>query len=202
MYHGTCYDNSTLKEPRIMDHESAVATEVLAANRRLLESIVEGDWATYTELCDPTLTAFEPESRGCLAEGMDFHHFYFKLDGAGGPYNITVSARHVRLLGDDVAVISCVRLVQRLGSDGKPATSRSEETRIWQRQGGAGGTSTFTVRSEPADASPAPEPKKPGNNGGLRQIFSIFRGNSAFSPLAFFVKVTLIITFPVANKQV
>ena len=119
-----------------MSHESAIATEVLEVNRRMLESIAEGDWATYEDLCDPTLTAFEPESRGCLAEGMDFHHFYFKLDGGGGPHNISVTAPHVRLLGDDVAVVSCVRLVQRLDGDGKPATSRSEETRIWQRQGG------------------------------------------------------------------
>ncbi|HXT60335.1 MAG TPA: hypothetical protein VN699_16960, partial [Pirellulales bacterium] len=38
--------------------------ELLAANQRLLESILAGDWQTYEELCDPSLSAFEPEGRG------------------------------------------------------------------------------------------------------------------------------------------
>ena len=118
-----------------MPDQSSTVAEVLEVNRRLLKSIVEGDWATYQQLCDPTLTAFEPECRGCLVEGMDFHHFYFKLGGSSGPYNITMCAPQVRLMGD-VALVNYVRLVQRLGDDGKPATGRSEETRVWQRQDG------------------------------------------------------------------
>ncbi len=55
--------------------------ELLALNRRLLESIIAGDWATYEELCDPSLTCFEPETRGQWVEGMDFHHYFFKLGG-------------------------------------------------------------------------------------------------------------------------
>jgi calcium/calmodulin-dependent protein kinase (CaM kinase) II len=110
--------------------------QLLDLNRRLLTSIAEGDWETYTELCDPTLTAFEPEGRGELVEGMDFHRFYFDLGGASGPRNITVCAPHVRLLGD-VAVVSYVRLVQCLDGAGKPVTSRSEETRVWQHKDGA-----------------------------------------------------------------
>ena len=111
-------------------------SELLALNRRLLESIAAGDWATYEELCDPSLTCFEPEARGQWVEGMDFHHFYFKLGGgASGPENITVSTPHVRVMGD-VAVISFIRLVQKLDGSGSPITARSEETRVWQRQGG------------------------------------------------------------------
>ncbi len=109
--------------------------ELLALNRRLLESIVAGDWATYEELCDPSLTCFEPETRGQWVEGMDFHHYFFKLGGASGAVNITVSTPHVRVMGD-VAVISFIRLVQKLDGNGSPITTRSEETRVWQRQGG------------------------------------------------------------------
>jgi ketosteroid isomerase-like protein len=113
--------------------------ELLAVNRRLLESIAAGDWAAYQELCDPSLTCFEPEARGQWVEGMEFHHFYFKLGGhlatGGGPVNITVSAPHVRVMGD-VAVISFIRLVQKLDAAGNPVTVRSEETRVWQRQDG------------------------------------------------------------------
>jgi calcium/calmodulin-dependent protein kinase (CaM kinase) II len=115
----------------------ATTTELLALNRRLLESIFAGDWATYEELCDPSLTCFEPETRGQWVEGMDFHHFYFKLGGgaANPALNITVSTPHVRVMGD-VAVISFIRLVQKLDGSGSPVTTRSEETRVWQRQGG------------------------------------------------------------------
>ena len=113
----------------------ATTTELLALNRRLLESIFAGDWSTYEELCDPSLTCFEPETRGQWIEGMDFHHFYFNLGGAAGPLNITMSTPHVRVMGD-VAVISYIRIVQKLDGSGSPVTTRSEETRIWQRRDG------------------------------------------------------------------
>ncbi len=113
--------------------ELATIKQVLDLNERLLVSITEGDWETYTELCDPTLTAFEPESRGQLVEGMDFHGFYFDQGGISGPHNTTVCAPHVRLL-DNVAVVCCVRLLQRLDDAGKSVTFRSEETRIWHRK--------------------------------------------------------------------
>jgi len=110
--------------------------EVLTANAKLLASIAGGDWATYAELCDPSITCFEPESRGHLIEGMPFHRFYFDLGGVKGPHNTTMSSPHVRLLGSDVAVVSYVRLVQKLAADGSPMVAGAEETRIWQRQSG------------------------------------------------------------------
>ena len=116
------------------DRQSTVE-QVLDLNQRLLLSIVKGDWATYSELCDPTLTAFEPESRGQLVEGMEFHKFYFEQGGIAGPHNTTICAPHVRLL-DNVAVVCYVRLVQRLDDAGKPVTFRSEETRVWHCEDG------------------------------------------------------------------
>lgn len=29
-------------------------------------------------MCDPAVTAFEPEALGNLVEGLDFHRFYFE----------------------------------------------------------------------------------------------------------------------------
>ena len=118
-------------ERRTGDHPSKCS---ISTNNCLL-SIAEGDWETYSKLCDPTLTAFEPESRGQLVEGMEFHAFYFNLGGVSGPHNTTICTPHVRLLGD-VAVVCYVRLVQRLDDLGKPVTHRAEETRVWQRQDG------------------------------------------------------------------
>jgi calcium/calmodulin-dependent protein kinase (CaM kinase) II len=45
-------------------------------------------------------------------------------------------APKVRLLSDNAAVISYVRLVQKLDDAGKPVTASSEETRVWQKLGG------------------------------------------------------------------
>ena len=107
--------------------------ELLELNHQLLDSIVDSDWETYIKLCAPDLTAFEPESGGHLVEGMDFHRFYFELGGNVGPHNTTMSSPHVRMLGPDAAVLSYVRLVQKLDGSGSPIIARSEETRVWQR---------------------------------------------------------------------
>src|SRR5207302_5047775 len=112
------------------------AQELLQLNQRLLESIARADWATYQELCDPTLTAFEPEASGQLVEGLEFHRFYFNLGSGKGEHNTTMCSPRVRLLGD-VAVIAFVRLNQRVSKDGAPVVTGSEETRVWQRQGGS-----------------------------------------------------------------
>ena len=45
------------------------AAEILQLNEKLLDCIAQGDWAMYQELCDPTLTAIEPESHGQVVEG-------------------------------------------------------------------------------------------------------------------------------------
>lgn len=111
--------------------------ELLDANQRLLDAIVAGDWDVYAELCDPTLTAFEPESRGNLVAGLEFHRFYFELGGVDGPCNVTMASPQVRELGPDAAVVSYVRLVQRLDADGAPVTRPCEETRVWRRIDGA-----------------------------------------------------------------
>ena len=115
----------------------AQTEELLRITSRLLESIDQADWATYQDLSDPSLTAFEPEALGQLVEGLEFHRYYFYSRG-GGPkqnQNTTMCAPRVRLMGD-AAVVTYVRLTQRAGADGLPVTLGSAETRVWQRQGG------------------------------------------------------------------
>jgi calcium/calmodulin-dependent protein kinase (CaM kinase) II len=109
--------------------------ELLQLNQRLLDSIATADWNTYAELCDPSLTAFEPEAQGQLVEGMAFHRFYFNLGGPKGSHNTTMCCPRVRVMGD-VAVIAYARLNQRVTPEGQPIVVATDETRIWQRQAG------------------------------------------------------------------
>lgn len=109
---------------------------LIALNQKLLNAIFAADWKTYEQLCDPSLTCFEPEARGHLVEGLGFHRYYFDLGASKSAVNITMVEPHVRVMGD-VAVVSYVRLVQKLGADGAPVTRQCEETRIWQRSGDA-----------------------------------------------------------------
>ena len=109
--------------------------EVLQANMKLLDSINSQNWNAYAELCDSSLTCFEPEALGHVVQGMDFHHFYFKLEASGRPKQSIMASPHVRIIGD-TAIVSYIRLTQRVEADGNPATFASEETRVWQKQNG------------------------------------------------------------------
>ena len=103
----------------------------------LLESIVQGNWEAYIELCDPSLTCFEPEARGCLVEGMDFHRFYFDMERPKGSHvNTTLASPQVRMLRTEAALVNYVRLTKSLDGQGTPHTHSAEETRVWPKQGG------------------------------------------------------------------
>src|SRR5438876_12389765 len=95
--------------------------ELLQLNQRLLDAINKGDWTSYQELCDPSLTAFEPEAVGHLVAGLAFHRFYFEIDAGNGRRQSSMCSPHIRLMGD-VAVVAYVRLNQVVAADGLPAT--------------------------------------------------------------------------------
>ena len=99
----------------------SIEEELLRCTQKLLNSIAQVDWHTYQELCDPSLTAFEPEACGQLVQGMEFHQFYFQLGGNRGAHNTTMCSPRVRVMGD-VAVVTYVRLNQRV-ADGAAVTS-------------------------------------------------------------------------------
>jgi ketosteroid isomerase-like protein len=108
--------------------------EIFRLTQKLLMAATSGDWETYSKLCDPSLTAFEPEAAGNLVDGLAFHQFYFKLPSSEEktPVQSTIVAPHIRMMGD-VAVIAYVRLTQKIDAGGRPVTVAMEETRIWQR---------------------------------------------------------------------
>ncbi len=108
--------------------------DLLTLSRQLLQAIDDGDWEIYRQLCDDELTAFEPEAAGHLVEGMQFHRYYFELDG-NAPLQSTISSPSVRVWGD-IGLVTYVRLIQTVDSAGAPHTAAAEETRVWRRHDG------------------------------------------------------------------
>jgi len=66
---------------------------------------------------------------------MAFHKYFFDLPGTPQkpPKNVTMSQPHVRLMGDNAAVLCYVRLTQSLDGAGQVHIGRVEETRVWQK---------------------------------------------------------------------
>ncbi|XP_049860707.1 calcium/calmodulin-dependent protein kinase type II alpha chain isoform X20 [Schistocerca gregaria] len=118
------------------DDTDARKQEIIKMTEQLIEAISTGDFEAYTKICDPHLTAFEPEALGNLVEGMDFHKFYFDnvLGKNCKAINTIILNPHVHLLGDDAACIAYVRLTQYMDKQGQAHTQQSEETRVWHKR--------------------------------------------------------------------
>ncbi|XP_033225000.1 calcium/calmodulin-dependent protein kinase type II alpha chain isoform X2 [Belonocnema kinseyi] len=116
--------------------EDARRQEIIKMTEQLIESINTGDFEAYTKICDPHLTAFEPEALGNLVEGMEFHKFYFDnvLGKNCKAVNTTILNPHVHLLGEDAACIAYVRLTQYMDKQGVAHTQQSEESRVWHKR--------------------------------------------------------------------
>ncbi|XP_017877735.1 calcium/calmodulin-dependent protein kinase type II alpha chain isoform X25 [Ceratina calcarata] len=127
-------DSSTTIED---DDPKARRLEIIKMTEQLIESVNTGDFEAYTKICDPHLTAFEPEALGNLVEGMDFHKFYFDNAVLGKnckAVNTTILNPHVHLLGEDAACIAYVRLTQYMDKQGVAHTHQSEESRVWHKK--------------------------------------------------------------------
>uniref|UniRef100_G1TVE5 calcium/calmodulin-dependent protein kinase n=1 Tax=Oryctolagus cuniculus TaxID=9986 RepID=G1TVE5_RABIT len=157
-FSGTCINNKAnvvtspkenIPTPALESTESSNTTiededvkarkqEIIKVTEQLIEAINNGDFEAYTKICDPGLTAFEPEALGNLVEGMDFHRFYFEnaLSKSNKPIHTIILNPHVHLVGEDAACIAYIRLTQYMDGSGMPKTMQSEETRVWHRRDG------------------------------------------------------------------
>ena len=52
---------------------------LIKRTQQLLDSISNQKFDDYVSLCDPSLTAFEPEACGHLIHGLKFHKHYFDI---------------------------------------------------------------------------------------------------------------------------
>ncbi|KAI9553596.1 putative calcium/calmodulin-dependent protein kise type II subunit delta-like isoform X3 [Daphnia sinensis] len=112
--------------------------EILKLTEQLLEAINAGDYETYTKICDPHVTSFEPEALGNLVEGLEFHKFFFDnlLGKNCKSINTLILNPHIHLMGEDAACIAYVRLTQFVDKQGQAHTQQNEETRVWYRRDG------------------------------------------------------------------
>uniref|UniRef100_A0A8C9XZ67 calcium/calmodulin-dependent protein kinase n=1 Tax=Sander lucioperca TaxID=283035 RepID=A0A8C9XZ67_SANLU len=112
--------------------------DIIKVTEQLIEAISNGDFESYTKMCDPAVTAFEPEALGNLVEGLDFHRFYFEnlWSKNSKPVHTTILNPHIHLVGEDAACIAYIRVTQYIDANGTPRTAQSEETRVWHRRDG------------------------------------------------------------------
>ncbi|ELW64327.1 Calcium/calmodulin-dependent protein kinase type II subunit alpha [Tupaia chinensis] len=156
-------ESSESTNTTIEDEDTKVRKqEIIKVTEQLIEAISNGDFESYTKMCDPGMTAFEPEALGNLVEGLDFHRFYFEnreqslLSGVpvvcsrsmscqmaqqvwsrnSKPVHTTILNPHIHLMGDESACIAYIRITQYLDAGGIPRTAQSEETRVWHRRDG------------------------------------------------------------------
>uniref|UniRef100_A0A3Q4N0Z5 calcium/calmodulin-dependent protein kinase n=1 Tax=Neolamprologus brichardi TaxID=32507 RepID=A0A3Q4N0Z5_NEOBR len=104
----------------------------------VMMSDISKRFSPCSKMCDPAVTAFEPEALGNLVEGLDFHRFYFEnlWSKNSKPVHTTILNPHIHLVGDEAACIAYVRVTQYIDSNGTPRTAQSEETRVWHRRDG------------------------------------------------------------------
>ncbi|XP_069825243.1 calcium/calmodulin-dependent protein kinase type II subunit alpha isoform X4 [Dendropsophus ebraccatus] len=132
-------ESSESTNTTIEDEDTKVRKqEIIKVTEQLIEAISNGDFECYTKMCDPGMTAFEPEALGNLVEGLDFHRFYFEnlWSRSNKPLHTTILNPHIHLMGDESACIAYIRITQYLDTSGVPRTAQSEETCIWHRRDG------------------------------------------------------------------
>ena len=136
MLPGAASQIAVAKTEKIIEGNGRMSAEVelLDLSRKLLNSIDTGDWATYASMCDASITCFEPEALGHLVEGLPFHKFYFDLPATATKpaKQSSIASPKVRVIGDS-AIVTYVRVVQKLDGHGAPMTAAAMETRIWHK---------------------------------------------------------------------
>uniref|UniRef100_A0AC34F259 Calcium/calmodulin-dependent protein kinase II association-domain domain-containing protein n=1 Tax=Panagrolaimus sp. ES5 TaxID=591445 RepID=A0AC34F259_9BILA len=133
---------------------SSQKQEIVRVTQQLQDAIACKDFETYSRLCDPSMTCFEPEAQGNLVEDLDFHKFYFdnaaamNANTARKPQiHTTVLNPNVHLMGEEGACIAYVRLIQYIDKNGEARTRQSQETRVWQKRNGRGWVCVHVHRS-------------------------------------------------------
>ena len=133
----------------------ATLDELVQLTQRLLDCIAAADWPAYQALCDPTLTAFEPEARGQLVSGLGFHKFYFDLGPGKGSSLTTLCARTSACWATGPRWSATSAWSSRWTRRASPRRRGSKKPACGNGRTASGGTCTFTVRPTEHDTPAA-----------------------------------------------
>jgi len=118
---------------------SYLKDSVLGVTSKLLASLDVCDWDSYRDLLDPEVTAFDPEAKQQLIEGLPFHKFNFSStafslssNNVQSYPNSTMANPKITLLGDS-ALVTYTRLVQYAAPVAFPQDSKSTSAEPQQR---------------------------------------------------------------------
>lgn len=111
---------------------------VLLCNERLLQSIVNFDYASYRAFVSENLTGIDSGNATQEVARKEFHLYHFRhARHRGSETQVAIEKPVVRFLTNDLAVISYIR-VDHVTDVANRSAKRIEtaETRIWERQSG------------------------------------------------------------------
>ncbi|MEC9373779.1 MAG: nuclear transport factor 2 family protein [Planctomycetota bacterium] len=118
--------------------QPSIKEQLTALTHRIVESIDNRDYETYTQLTAPDLTAFEPEGKGAPIHGMPFHEFFLsRANRPGTTVRSELINIHIRTIGDEsnppAAVATYTRITQKHDADGSFRLTHANETRVYER---------------------------------------------------------------------
>eukprot|EP00439_Symbiodinium_sp_Y106_P083177 s323_g23.t1 len=122
--------------------------EMLSLNALLMQAVGEGNYGFYELACDKKLSCFEPEAKGHLVTGLNFHKYYFDLKeqmtkgkkrkasdsvdeeetASKLTTQSTMSSPSITWLCQRQAAIVCFKRLVQSGTN----TVATEETRVWE----------------------------------------------------------------------
>ena len=107
---------------------------LLKLSQELLDSISNKNWKTYTDLCEESFTAIEPETDYTLCEGYDFHKTYFdSINNINIKIKENILSPKIQII-NDTAIVTYKRIRQIINnSDKTVSTDNYTETRIWKK---------------------------------------------------------------------
>jgi UMP-CMP kinase len=111
--------------------EQLLKQEIAELTQRMLDMISDLKFEEYKAMCVSDMTCFEPEAKGALVSGVQFHGYYLDDVKLKPVSKSTLCSPAVRIMGK-TAVIAYQRVIQAGLQRSELRSDVFEETRVWQ----------------------------------------------------------------------
>jgi len=123
--------------------------EIIKLTEKLHQAINNGNYETYSALCSPDYTCFDPGLVGNLMRGTEYQRFQLDfIKQSLSQRRSIIYSPHVVYMSDDSAYIAYTCLTYCLNGNGPSVTIQSEETRVWRKSADGVWKNTHSHRSE------------------------------------------------------